>query len=84
MESPRIVNRFFLTLLITCIAIAAAASIYFAEVSILLRFIAALALIAVFLGLIGIINAILLAPFLWLLSRLTPYIRKGSRLDRQD
>jgi hypothetical protein len=71
MENPKTINRFLLALFFTSIAAAFGLSIYYHDAYILLGWLAALGLAAIVCGALALLNALIFAPIIWLMSKFT-------------
>ena len=71
MENPKTINRFLLALFFTSIAAALGLSIYYRDIYILLGWLTALVLAAIVCDALALLNVVIFAPIIWLMSKFT-------------
>jgi hypothetical protein len=69
MEDPRTLNRLFLGMAAAFAAVAVGLSIFLGEMSILMSFLATMAVLFVIFGLGALANLIVFGPIIWLMAR---------------
>jgi large-conductance mechanosensitive channel len=79
MENPRIINRFYLGLLIVYVVAAVAGSIWLGDATLLVDALAALAVIFGLFVLATVVNFVFLAPFVWLMAKFVTGKPKGGK-----
>jgi uncharacterized membrane protein len=86
MEDPRTLNRLFLGMVAALLTVAVGLSIYLGELSILLAFMASIAVMIVIFGLGAVANLIVFGPLIWLMARFTTHKPKDiqSACSRQS
>jgi hypothetical protein len=79
MEDPRTLNRLFWGMAAAFAAVAVGVSIFLGEISILMSFLATMAVLFVIFGLGAVANLIVFGPLIWLMARLITHKPKDIR-----